>query len=135
MQDNDYQNQQQPQETNNIRTSNIIINPILLNERQNSINSSYNENSPLFRPTNSSLFQYNIQIPTSQFANVTKLVVVLQYQHFRTFLFCFKDYKFSFRKLWKFIGPGFLMSVAYLDPGNLESDLQTGAIVGYKVKF
>jgi hypothetical protein len=77
MQDNDYQNQQQPQETNNIRTSNIIINPILLNERQNSINSSYNENSPLFRPTNSSLFQYNIQIPTSQFANVTKLVVVL----------------------------------------------------------
>lgn len=25
------------------------------------------------------------------------------------------------------------MSVAYLDPGNLESDLQTGAIVGYKV--
>jgi NRAMP (natural resistance-associated macrophage protein)-like metal ion transporter len=25
------------------------------------------------------------------------------------------------------------MSVAYLDPGNLESDLQTGAIVGYKL--
>ena len=27
------------------------------------------------------------------------------------------------------------MSVAYLDPGNLESDLQTGAIVGYKVSL
>jgi natural resistance-associated macrophage protein len=26
-------------------------------------------------------------------------------------------YKFSFRKLWKFTGPGFLMSIAYLDPG------------------
>ena len=31
---------------------------------------------------------------------------------------------FSFRKLWAFTGPGFLMSIAYLDPGNIESDLQ-----------
>uniref|UniRef100_A0A665VA08 Natural resistance-associated macrophage protein 2-like n=1 Tax=Echeneis naucrates TaxID=173247 RepID=A0A665VA08_ECHNA len=30
---------------------------------------------------------------------------------------------FSFRKLWAFTGPGFLMSIAYLDPGNIESDL------------
>ena len=29
--------------------------------------------------------------------------------------------KFSFRKLWAFTGPGFLMSIAYLDPGNIES--------------
>jgi NRAMP (natural resistance-associated macrophage protein)-like metal ion transporter len=36
-------------------------------------------------------------------------------------------------KLWKFTGPGLLISVAYLDPGNLESDLQAGAIAGYKV--
>ena len=35
---------------------------------------------------------------------------------------------FSFRKLWAFTGPGFLMSIAYLDPGNIESDLQSGAI-------
>ncbi|XP_068027295.1 natural resistance-associated macrophage protein 2-like [Melanerpes formicivorus] len=28
---------------------------------------------------------------------------------------------FSFRKLWAFTGPGFLMSIAYLDPGNIES--------------
>jgi len=41
--------------------------------------------------------------------------------------------KFSFRKLWQFTGPGFLMSIAYLDPGNLESDLQSGAIAGYKL--
>ena len=27
---------------------------------------------------------------------------------------------------WAFTGPGFLMSIAYLDPGNIESDLQTG---------
>jgi hypothetical protein len=31
--------------------------------------------------------------------------------------------KFSWRKLWMFAGPGFLMSIAYLDPGNIESDL------------
>ncbi|XP_072029435.1 natural resistance-associated macrophage protein 2-like [Amphiura filiformis] len=36
------------------------------------------------------------------------------------------QYGFSFRKLWAFTGPGFLMSIAYLDPGNIESDLQSG---------
>ncbi|XP_070535761.1 natural resistance-associated macrophage protein 2-like [Ptychodera flava] len=40
---------------------------------------------------------------------------------------------FSFRKLWAFTGPGFLMSIAYLDPGNIESDLMSGAIAGYKL--
>ncbi|CDH49004.1 natural resistance-associated macrophageprotein [Lichtheimia corymbifera JMRC:FSU:9682] len=43
------------------------------------------------------------------------------------------DSCFSFRKLWKYTGPGWLMSIAYLDPGNLESDLQAGAIAGYKL--
>jgi Mn2+/Fe2+ NRAMP family transporter len=41
---------------------------------------------------------------------------------------------FSLRKLWKFTGPGFLMSIAYLDPGNIESDLQAGSVAQYKVK-
>ncbi|XP_036229346.1 protein Malvolio isoform X2 [Bactrocera oleae] len=40
---------------------------------------------------------------------------------------------FSFRKLWAFTGPGFLMSIAYLDPGNIESDLQSGAAAKYKI--
>uniref|UniRef100_A0A8C3HYW7 Solute carrier family 11 member 2 n=1 Tax=Chrysemys picta bellii TaxID=8478 RepID=A0A8C3HYW7_CHRPI len=40
---------------------------------------------------------------------------------------------FSFRKLWAFTGPGFLMSIAYLDPGNIESDLQSGAVAGFKI--
>ena len=39
--------------------------------------------------------------------------------------------RFSLRKLWLFTGPGFLMSIAYLDPGNIESDLQSGAKAGY----
>lgn len=40
---------------------------------------------------------------------------------------------FSWRKLWLFTGPGFLMSIAFLDPGNLEGDLQSGAIAGYSL--
>ncbi|XP_054265850.1 protein Malvolio-like isoform X3 [Macrosteles quadrilineatus] len=41
--------------------------------------------------------------------------------------------KFSWRKLWAFTGPGFLMSIAYLDPGNIESDLQSGTLAKYKL--
>ncbi|KAJ3665423.1 hypothetical protein Zmor_000919 [Zophobas morio] len=40
---------------------------------------------------------------------------------------------FSFRKLWAFTGPGFLMSIAYLDPGNIESDLQSGSVGRYRL--
>ncbi|KAK7909619.1 hypothetical protein WMY93_014303 [Mugilogobius chulae] len=40
---------------------------------------------------------------------------------------------FSLRKLWVFTGPGFLMSISYLDPGNIESDLQSGAKAGFKL--
>ena len=32
-------------------------------------------------------------------------------------------FKFSFKKLLSYIGPGFLMSIAYLDPGNIAGDL------------
>lgn len=35
--------------------------------------------------------------------------------------------------MWAFTGPGFLMSIAYLDPGNIESDLRSGAIAGYNL--
>ncbi|GJQ81935.1 Mvl [Trypoxylus dichotomus] len=41
--------------------------------------------------------------------------------------------KWSFKKLWAFAGPGFLMSIAYLDPGNIESDLRCGALAGYSL--
>lgn len=42
-------------------------------------------------------------------------------------------FKFSFRKFYQFVGPGFLMSIAYLDPGNLEADLSAGALAGYQL--
>lgn len=37
---------------------------------------------------------------------------------------------FSWRKLWLFTGPGYLMSIAFVDPGNIEGDLQAGATAG-----
>ena len=40
---------------------------------------------------------------------------------------------FRWSKLYAFLGPGFLMSIAYLDPGNIESDLQSGAIAGFQL--
>ncbi|KAL4559602.1 hypothetical protein LXL04_031745 [Taraxacum kok-saghyz] len=40
---------------------------------------------------------------------------------------------FSWKKLLKFTGPGLLMSTAFLDPGNLEGDLQAGAVSGYSL--
>ena len=44
-----------------------------------------------------------------------------------------EDFSFSFRKLWLFSGPGFLMSIAYLDPGNVESDLQSGTVAQFRL--
>jgi len=41
--------------------------------------------------------------------------------------------KFSWKTLWIFTGPGWLMSMAYLDPGNLTSDLQQGAYTKYQL--
>ena len=43
------------------------------------------------------------------------------------------DHVFNLRTLWKFMGPGFLMCIAYVDPGNFESDLQAGTLFGYKL--
>jgi natural resistance-associated macrophage protein len=40
---------------------------------------------------------------------------------------------FSWRKLWRFTGPGFVMCIAFLDPGNLEGDLQAGSAAGYQL--
>eukprot|EP00747_Dinoflagellata_sp_TGD_P034148 gnl/TRDRNA2_/TRDRNA2_137084_c0_seq1.p1 gnl/TRDRNA2_/TRDRNA2_137084_c0~~gnl/TRDRNA2_/TRDRNA2_137084_c0_seq1.p1 ORF type:complete len:550 (+),score=66.05 gnl/TRDRNA2_/TRDRNA2_137084_c0_seq1:75-1724(+) len=42
-------------------------------------------------------------------------------------------FRFSWRKLFRFMGPGWLMSLAYLDPGNLEADLQMGAYTGFHI--
>ncbi|GMQ09219.1 hypothetical protein CsSME_00052672 [Camellia sinensis var. sinensis] len=41
--------------------------------------------------------------------------------------------KKSWRNLFAYIGPGFLVSIAYIDPGNFETDLQAGAQYKYEV--
>ena len=40
---------------------------------------------------------------------------------------------FDWKTFWKFVGPGFLMCIAYVDPGNFESDLQAGLQFNYKL--
>ena len=35
--------------------------------------------------------------------------------------------------MWSYSGPGWLMALAYIDPGNLEADLQMGAYTGYSL--
>ena len=42
---------------------------------------------------------------------------------------------FSLRDLWNFTGPGWMVSIAYIDPGNLETDLQAGAQFGYTLAW
>ncbi|KAG1331849.1 Metal transporter Nramp3 [Cocos nucifera] len=39
----------------------------------------------------------------------------------------------SWKNLFAYIGPGFLVSIAYIDPGNFETDLQSGAQYKYEL--
>ena len=39
-------------------------------------------------------------------------------------------YKFSWRRLAAFCGPGFLMSIAYLDPGNIGEQYLNLSFIG-----
>ncbi|XP_044479604.1 metal transporter Nramp6-like isoform X2 [Mangifera indica] len=39
----------------------------------------------------------------------------------------------SWKNLFAYMGPGFLVSIAYIDPGNFETDLQSGAIYKYEL--
>ncbi|WCJ44396.1 Metal transporter Nramp5 [Euphorbia peplus] len=41
--------------------------------------------------------------------------------------------KAGWKKFVSYVGPGFLVSLAYIDPGNLETDLQAGANHGYEL--
>eukprot|EP00249_Psilotum_nudum_P006878 c20130_g1_i1 orf=65-1687(+) len=41
--------------------------------------------------------------------------------------------KQGLRKLFAYVGPGFLVAIAYIDPGNFESDLKAGAQFKYEL--
>ncbi|KAI6690946.1 hypothetical protein NL676_027774 [Syzygium grande] len=52
----------------------------------------------------------------------------------RAVVYCFYYVqKPGWRKFLSHVGPGFLVSIAYLDPGNMETDLQAGASNGYEL--
>ncbi|GJP30662.1 hypothetical protein CLOM_g4519 [Closterium sp. NIES-68] len=36
-------------------------------------------------------------------------------------------------KFWAYVGPGFLVAIAYIDPANFESDLKAGAAYQYSL--
>ena len=42
-------------------------------------------------------------------------------------------FKFDIKKFLAYLGPGFLMSNAFLDPGNIAGDLDTGIKGGYSL--
>ncbi|MGE3622774.1 MAG: Nramp family divalent metal transporter [Bdellovibrionales bacterium] len=37
------------------------------------------------------------------------------------------------KKLWRFLGPGMLVAVGYMDPGNWATDIQAGSAFGYSL--
>ncbi|XP_021776137.1 metal transporter Nramp6-like [Chenopodium quinoa] len=41
--------------------------------------------------------------------------------------------KKSWKNFFSYVGPGFLVSIAYIDPGNFETDLQSGAQYKYEL--
>ncbi|XP_020270393.1 metal transporter Nramp3-like isoform X2 [Asparagus officinalis] len=41
--------------------------------------------------------------------------------------------KTSWKNFFSYLGPGFLVSIAYIDPGNFETDLQSGAQYKYEL--
>ncbi|KAJ2455821.1 hypothetical protein EV183_000436 [Coemansia sp. RSA 2336] len=45
----------------------------------------------------------------------------------------YDERRFSLKKLWKFVGPGLLVSQALLDPGNIESDISQADTSGYQL--
>ncbi|XP_078321278.1 natural resistance-associated macrophage protein 2-like isoform X2 [Crassostrea virginica] len=84
-------------------------------QRENQSDSRWQENQPIRANASSS------SVASAYFNN--KIIIPEDQQH----------PIFSFKKLWAFTGPGFLMSIAYLDPGNIESDLRSGSVAQFKL--
>jgi manganese transport protein len=37
------------------------------------------------------------------------------------------------RRIWPFLGPAFVASIAYIDPGNFATNIQAGSEFGYEL--
>ncbi|GLT49007.1 hypothetical protein SLA2020_225930 [Shorea laevis] len=46
-----------------------------------------------------------------------------------------KDEKPGWKKFLSHVGPAFLVCLAYIDPGNMESDIQAGGTYGYELMW
>ena len=44
-----------------------------------------------------------------------------------------REHKKGWRRLLPYLGPAYLVSVGYMDPGNWATDLQGGAKFGYQL--
>ncbi|RNA04993.1 natural resistance-associated macrophage 2-like [Brachionus plicatilis] len=88
--------------------------PLLMTGNKNSINHDSVFVSDLNTNSTSALFSRNVTISTNSDRSDQSFLLII-------------------KKLWKYTGPGLLISVAFLDPGNLDTDLQSGAIAGYKL--
>lgn len=44
-----------------------------------------------------------------------------------------EDKKFSGKEFLKFVGPGILVTVGFIDPGNWVSNISAGSEYGYKL--
>lgn len=84
-------------------------------------------------PAASERWATGLSVRQEQPPSLMPCLILVALIFFFDFFSVLKQSWFSFRKLWAFTGPGFLMSIAYLDPGNIESDLQSGAVAGFKV--
>ena len=84
----------------------------LLSEKQERSSSFYMSSMDKSSNRELSLKGENVDVPTEE-AEGTKCI--------------------DFKLLWAYTGPGWLMSIAYLDPGNLEADLQSGAYAGMQL--
>ena len=89
---------------------------------------------------NSLCFKRKVEVSSGSFDNYqvigNKTFRIEIFKFSNTKIYCFFSFQnkwFSFYKLFKYAGPGLLISVAYLDPGNLESDLRVGSLTNYKV--
>ncbi len=40
-----------------------------------------------------------------------------------------------YKKIWAYLGPGALIAVGYMDPGNWSTDIAGGSAYGYKLLF
>ena len=61
------------------------------------------------------------KVKTGDFATVTTASQVLAGE----------SGKRGFARLWPFLGPAFIASIAYVDPGNFATNIQSGAKFGY----